>query len=221
MMKAPCGTGLQASISGGDRGTSRAKRKLERAVHDLTTKGDKNPGRLKIAEGEVARSTEALEQGDLALAQLSRDRDALAGALERRGAVEGVLAERRSMLEKARQAERLASERDAAQERYERFRQAVEVAEQVARLAATHPSPNPLPVIRSGVERLRALDQKARELRAALSGEVAVSFEVEAERSWRPLSRWGVALTIIGVLIAGARSRSISSGSCIRVPSRA
>ena len=194
---------LQASISGGDRGTSRAKRKLERALHDLTTKGDKNPGRLKVAEGEVAKSTEALEQGDLALAQLGRDRDTLAGALERRAQVEAVLGERRSMLDKARQAERLASERDAAQDRYERFRQGVEVDEQIGRLASTHPSPNPLPVIRSGVERLRALDQKARELRAALSGEVAVSFEIEAEPSWRPLSRWGVALTIIGVLIAG------------------
>ena len=38
-----------------------------------------------------------------------------------------VLAERRSMLEKARQAERLAAERDAATERYERYKQAVEV----------------------------------------------------------------------------------------------
>ncbi len=194
---------LQASISGGDRGTSRAKRKLELALHDLTTKGDKNPGRLKVAEGEVARATQALEQGDMALAQLARDRDTLAGALERRAAAETALAERRGMLEKARQAERLASERDAAQDRYERFRQAVEVNEQIARLAASHPSPHPLPVIRSGVERLRSLDQKVRELRAALSGEVAVSFEVAAEPRWRPLSRWGIVLIIVGALIAG------------------
>ncbi len=194
---------LQASISGGDRGTSRAKRKIERAIHDLTTKGDKNPGRLKVAQGEVARADQALEQGEQALAQLSRDRDALAGALERRAQAESVLAERRSMLEKARQAERLASERAQAQDRYERFRQAVDVDEEVSKLAASHPSPHPLPVIRAGVERLRTLDQKARELRAALSGEVAVSFEIEAEPSWRPLSRWGVALTIIGVLVAG------------------
>ena len=41
---------LQASISGADRGTSRAKRKLERAIHDLQTRGVKNPGRLKVAE---------------------------------------------------------------------------------------------------------------------------------------------------------------------------
>jgi AAA domain-containing protein len=194
---------LQASISGGDRGTSRAKRKLEVAIHGLTTKGDKNPGALKVAEAAVARSGQALEQGDLALAQLARDRDALAGALERRALAEAALAERRGMLEKARQAERLATERDAAQDRYERFRQAVEVNDQIAVLAATHPSANALPVLRSGVERVRALDQKARELRAALAGNVPVTFEIEAEPSWRPLSRWGVALTIIGVVIAG------------------
>ena len=194
---------LQASISGGDRGTSRAKRKLEVAIHGLITKGDKNPGALKVAEAAVARSGQALEQGDLALAQLARDRDALAGALERRAQAEAGLAERRGMLEKARQAERLATERDAAQDRYERFRQAVEVNDQIAVLAATHPSANALPVLRSGVERVRALDQKARELRAALAGNVPVTFEIEAEPSWRPLSRWGIALTIIGVVIAG------------------
>ena len=45
---------LQASISGADRGTSRARKKLDRAIHDLTTKGDRNPGRLKVADEAVA-----------------------------------------------------------------------------------------------------------------------------------------------------------------------
>ncbi|MEA2579071.1 MAG: hypothetical protein QOD78_2659, partial [Chloroflexota bacterium] len=35
---------LQASISGADRGTGRAKKKLERALYGLATRGDKNPG---------------------------------------------------------------------------------------------------------------------------------------------------------------------------------
>ena len=90
------------------------------------------------------------------------------------------------MLEKARQAERLATERAAAQDRYERFRQAVDVNDQLSGLAATHPSANPLPVLRSGVERLRALDQQARELRAALAGEVNVTFEVGAGAELAP-----------------------------------
>ncbi len=106
------------------------------------------------------------------------------------------------MLEKARQAERLTAERIAAQERYDRFREAVEVSTELDSLAQTHPSPNPLPVIRQSVERLRSLDGKIRELTAALSGEVAVQFDVAPEPTWRPLSRWGILLVLIGLLVA-------------------
>src|SRR6185503_20762347 len=45
---------LQASISGADRGTSRARRKLEKALYELNTKGDKNPGKIKAAEANLA-----------------------------------------------------------------------------------------------------------------------------------------------------------------------
>ncbi|MFL5687395.1 MAG: ATP-binding protein [Chloroflexota bacterium] len=195
---------LQASISGADRGTSRARKKLDKALHDLTTKGDRNPGRLKVAEQAVAQAQAALDQGELALAQLERDRDALSEARARRGDAEVALAERRGMLEKARQAERITAERDAATERYERYRQAVEVAAQVSVLAGTHPSPNPLPVLRSAVERLRTLDGRIRELKAALAGEVEVSFDVAPEPTWQPLSRLSVALVVFGLLLAAA-----------------
>ena len=194
---------LQASISGADRGTGRARKQLERALHDLTTKGEKNPGRLKVAEAAVATTAASVEAGELGLAQLERDRDTLAGARERRTESEATLAERRSLLEKARQAERLAAERDAAAERYERFREAVEVAADFDQLAQTHPSPNPLPVIRQSVERLRGLDVRIRELRAALAGEVAVRFDVAPEPTWRPISRWGILLVLLGLIVAG------------------
>jgi len=193
---------LQASISGADRGTSHARRKLDRAVHDLTTKGDKNPGRLKVAEQAVAQAAASVEQGDLALAQLERDRDSLSAARERRAEAETSLAERRALLEKARQAERLVAERDAAKERYERYRQAVEVSDEVAALATSHPSPNALPVLRQVVDRLRTGDKRLRELRAILSDEVDVQFDVAPEPRWQPLSRWSIPLVIIGVLIA-------------------
>jgi DNA repair exonuclease SbcCD ATPase subunit len=194
---------LQASISGADRGTGRAKKKLERALHALATKGDKNPGRLKVAEDAVASSAQSVEQGELALAKLETDRDTLSGARERRADVETSLVERRSMLEKARQAERLTAERTAAQERYDRYREAVDVATELDSLDTTHPSPNPLPVIRQSVERLRSLDSKIRELTAALAGEVAVRFDVAAEPTWRPISRWGILLGLLGLLVAG------------------
>jgi len=193
---------LQASISGADRGTGRAKKKLDRAVHDLTTKGEKNPGRLKVAEGAVASAAASLAQGELALAQLERDRDSLSGARERRSDAETSLAERRSLLEKARQAERLEAERSAARERYDRYREAVELATEFDALATTHPSPNPLPVIRQSVERLRGLDGRIRELRAALSGEIEVQFQVTEEPTWRPLSRWSMILVVVGLVVA-------------------
>src|SRR4029079_11104345 len=135
---------LQASISGADRGTSRARKKLDKAIHELTTKGDRNPGRLKVADQAVAQAKQALEQGELALTQLEGDRDTLSGARERRAVAEGTLVERRNMLEKARQAERITAERQAAAERYERYKQAVDVVAEIDTLAASHPSPSPL-----------------------------------------------------------------------------
>ncbi|MEA2519327.1 MAG: hypothetical protein QOF49_1407 [Chloroflexota bacterium] len=195
---------LQASISGADRGTSRARRKLEKALYDLNTKGAKNPGRLKTAEETVEQARLAVEQGDLALAQLERDRDTLSAARERRAETDASLVERRSMLEKARQAERLSAERVNAQERFERYRRAVAVSEELASLHDSHPSANPLPVLGQIVSRLRGLDEKIRELRAALSGEVEVSFEVPPEPTWRPLSRIAIALVVLGAVVAAA-----------------
>jgi DNA repair exonuclease SbcCD ATPase subunit len=195
---------LQASISGGDRGTSRAKRVLERAIYDLNTKGEKKPGRLKVAEETLERERTAVEQGELALAQLERDRDALSSARERRTEAESDLGERRSLLEKARQGERLTAERVAAQERFERFRQAVKTSDELAELNATHPSSNPLPVLEQVVSRLRHLDQRIRELRAALSGEIEVQFEIPPPPTWRPLSRTGLAFVVVGVGLAAA-----------------
>ena len=195
---------LQASISGADRGTSRARRILDRALYELNTKGAKNPGRLKVAEDAVEQERLAVEQGELALAQLERDRETVAGTRERRTETEAGLAERRSVLEKARQAERLQAERVSSQERYERYRQAVTVSEELIALRDTHPSANPLPVLEQIVTRLRALDAKIRELQALLSGEVAVSFEVPPPPTWRPLSRIAIGLVVIGLLVAAA-----------------
>jgi hypothetical protein len=105
-------------------------------------------------------------------------------------------------LEKARQAERIIAERTTAQEKYDRYQQAVAVSAEIATLATTHPSPNPLPVIKTAVERLRKLDGHIRELKAALADEVEVTFDVAPEPTWQPLSRWSIALVAIGLLIA-------------------
>ena len=198
---------LQASISGADRGTSRARRKLERALFELNTKGDKNPGRIKAAEANLATATAALRNGEAALAQLEHDRDALAQAREDRSAAEADLAEQRSMLDKARLAERLAAERDQAKERFERYSTAVEVSSQITQLEASHPSSNGLPALRDALAKVRAADMRIREIRAALAGEVEVQFQVvePQPRAWRPTAivAFVVIVAALAIGIAG------------------
>ena len=195
---------LQASISGADRGTGRSKRKLEKALHELNTKGDKNPGRVKIAAAAVGQATSALAQGEAALARLEQDRDRLTLARERRVEADTGLAERKSMLEKALQAERLIADRASAQERFERLSSAVSVTEQMAVLHETHPARDPLPVLRTTVGRMRELDARMRELRALLSGDADVHFELQApeSRNWLPVARLALLLILAGAALA-------------------
>ena len=194
---------LQASISGADRGTSRARKKLERALQDLNAKGTKNPGRVKAADDAVAGSQQALERGELALAQLERDRDTLVAARERRTESDEGLVQRRALLEKARAAERIRAEREVAQQRFDRYHQAVEVGRQIEELRAAHPSDTPLPVLRPALDRLRQLDTRMRELRAMLSGEIEVQYEVTIpEPTWLPIAAAGFVLVAGGAILA-------------------
>ncbi len=194
---------LQASISGGDRGTSRARRKLERAIYELNTRGDKNPGRIKAAEATLAEATAAQRNGEAALAELERDRDALAQARDDRATAEADLTEQRSLLEKARLAERLVTERDQAKERFERYSTAVDVSKQIETLEASHPSSNGLPALREALAKVRAADMRIREIRAALAGEVEVQFEIKAPapRAWRPTAIAAVIVILLALAI--------------------
>ena len=195
---------LQASISGADRGTSRARRKLERAIQVLNAKGDKNPGQIKAAEANLATAQAAARNGEAALDELEKDRDRLAQARDDRAVAEAELNEQRSMLEKARLAERLIAERDQARERFERYSAAVEVSNQIEELEASHPSSNGLPALREALTKVRAADLRIREIRAALAGEVDVQFEmkVPTPRAWRPTAIVAVLLILGGVAIA-------------------
>ena len=197
---------LQASISGADRGTSRARRKLEKALYDLNTKGDKNPGRIKAAEAALATETAAQRNGEAALVQLERDRDFLGQAREDRAVVEQELSEQRSLLEKARLAERLIAEREQARERFERYSNAVDMSKQIETLEATHPSSNGLPALREAQSKVRGSDMRIREIKAELAGEVEVSFVVEdpTPRSWRPTAIAAIAVIVLAVgLVVG------------------
>src|SRR5450759_233636 len=127
---------LQASIGGGDKGSSRAKARLEDAVRALKSRGDKNPGRLKIAEEAVSRAEQALKSGEAALQKLELDRDGLVQARDGRLRAEIALGESRNMLESARQGERLRTDRAVIAERFERYRQAAEAQQHLEELEA-------------------------------------------------------------------------------------
>jgi DNA repair exonuclease SbcCD ATPase subunit len=191
---------LQASISGGDRGTSRSLKKLEKALFDLNTKGEKNPGKLKAAEAMLAQAGAAQRNGEAALQQLERDRDALSTARERRATAEADLVEKRSLLDKARVAERLQVERDVAKQRFERYRSAVEVSEQITSLEGAHPSKLELPHLREILARVREADLRIHELKAQLAGEVEVKMEVQepTPRAWRPTAIGAIVLILVG-----------------------
>jgi DNA repair exonuclease SbcCD ATPase subunit len=195
---------LQASISGGDRGTSKARKKLEKALGEINARGVRNPGRLKVAEDTVAQAQAAVDQGELALTQLGRDRETVARSRQRRADSETALAERRSLLEKARQAERLLAERGIAQERFERYHRAVTVRNELDALEGAHPSPYPLAIVRQGVEWARSLDGRIRELRAQLADEVDVhGYEVKSpEPVWRPFFIASALLVLMGIFLA-------------------
>ena len=195
---------LQASISGADRGTSAVKRRLERTLHELQAKGEKNPGRLRVAEQAVVRAEVLVSDGEGRLTRLERDRDALVLARAHRDQVDASLAERRSLLEKARQAERLTAERAVARERFERYRSAVAVSEEIAVLEGSHPSSQALPVLRQVVERLRILDREIAELRAQLGdGPSAVDYEIVIpEPRWRIFAFSAGLLAVLGLAAA-------------------
>ena len=149
---------LQGSVGGGDKGSSRAKSRLEETIRALKSRGDKNPGRLKIAEEAVARAETALRTGETALEKLEHDRDALAQARTGRLRAEQALAESRNMLEGARQADRLRSDRTVVSERFERLRQAAEAQQ---RLQALESMPErSMSSLRETLDRMRTLQSR-------------------------------------------------------------
>jgi DNA repair exonuclease SbcCD ATPase subunit len=202
---------LQSSISGGDVGTSFGKKKLQRAIFELRTQGAKNPGRIKIAEAAIAQSGAALRNGEELLERLERDRDALTTAHDARVRAEAILAERRSLLEKARMAERLTAERDAAKERFIRLSDSVRVAAKIAELEATHPAKVPIWTLRDVVKRIGESDIRIRELRARLAGQKPVTEEHD-DRG--PLSWRAVLVTALATILAAVFTAYVAlSGS--------
>jgi DNA repair exonuclease SbcCD ATPase subunit len=198
---------LQSSIGGGDRGSSRARSLLEAALRSLRAKGEKNPGRLRIAEETVARAGMALGNGETALARLEADRDTLAVARASRARVDAALAESRNLLESARQAERLRADRAVVAERYERLRSAADARRRLAELQAV--PGRPLPALNEQLGRLRSLNGRVSVMAESMRDggiEVAPDEPVPGyaatAAATAAVALGGVAAIVVGVLVA-------------------
>ncbi|CAN5735508.1 hypothetical protein BH24CHL5_BH24CHL5_03210 [soil metagenome] len=192
---------LQQSMSGADRGTHAARRKLEETIRRYRTEGAKNPGYLKVLRAEVARLRDSLMAGEAALGRLETDRRSLAQARAARAALDAAPAEGRAELTRAERAAELAARAAEAGRRYTTYKRAAEVQQDIARLEAAAPTTMPLPTLRASVERLRDLEFKLSEMRAELAAEPDLSsYDAAIPRpNWRPWLRLGPVLMIGGL----------------------
>ena len=192
---------LAATMSGADRSTGRARRRLAAAMADLAPRNG-GPGRLDTAAEAVADAERRLASGEEGLARLEHDREAHTTAKERHVDADFRLGRAADPTGKARQAERLHAEQDDAQARHDRYSEAIALRDELAVLDTTHPSPTPLIELRPAVERLRTVETRIATLEELLASEVQVNFELPPERKWQPRSRIGLALALAGVLVA-------------------
>jgi hypothetical protein len=193
---------LQQSMSGADRGTHQARKKLEDTIRRYKTEGAKNPGYMKQFRGEVDRLSEQKRVGEAALEQLEADRRALAAARAQTAKLDESLAEATENAVKAERATVLSARAAEATRRYTQYKRAAELRDEIDSLEAAHPSSVALPVLRSTIDHVRQLEFKLSEMRAELATEPDLStYDVALPTSsWQ---RW-IALGIVLALIAGA-----------------
>jgi DNA repair exonuclease SbcCD ATPase subunit len=193
---------LQKAISGADRGTAEARKKLSAAIHRYRTEGEKNPGLLKVIREEIAMLEGELVDGDAALTRLEADRAAWVEANERREELDRQLTRLSADLAEAQRAEALLKRRDEARARYETLRRAVELEERADQLRAEMPTAIPLPQLRTEVGRATSLELELSELGADLDAEAATYGDEDNEPATGPPrpARWlgaGVALLVL------------------------
>jgi recombinational DNA repair ATPase RecF len=201
---------LQKAVSGADRGTAAARRKLDAAIHRYRTEGAKNPGLLKAVRGEIAALEAEVATGEQALARLEADRAQLAEAHERRIGLDDRLVGEQADLAEARRAQSLVVQRDAAEERYRQLKRAAQLAAEAETLRADVPTSLPLSSLRPLVSRAANLGYEVSELEAELAVEAGpADLEAAAGRAPHP-GRWLLAAVVL--LVVGALVGTLVSG---------
>ena len=195
---------LQQSMSGADRGTHAARRKLEEAIRRYRSEGAKNPGYLKVMHADVDRLREQVTGGEAALAGLETDRKNLAEARAGRVTLDAELAEHRAAVADAERGSILEAKLNEASRRYSTYRRAVELRDEIRTLEASHPSPVDLASLRLTVDKLRNEEFDIAEMRAELAAEPDLSgyelLEVPRSRMWAILS---------GLFLVGAAGAAV------------
>ena len=194
---------LQQSMSGADRGTHAARRKLEEAIRRYRTEGAKNPGYLKALRAEVDRLDSLVRQGDAALTQLEADRRQMAEARAKLDDLEAKLFEQREGVALAERAADLTTKAAEAARRYTLYKRAVELRDEISQLDAAHPTTIPVATLRSAVDQLRNLEFKLSEMRAEMAAEPDLSgYDVSIPSPrWRPWAVIGAVLALGGIAI--------------------
>ncbi len=216
---------LQQSMSGADRGTHAARRKLEEAIRRYRTEGAKNPGYLKVMRADVERLRDQVRRGETALAQLEADRRALTDARAARTQLDGRLDEQREGAAKAERAVALNANVTDSAKRYALYKRAAELREEIGRLEADHPSAVALPALRSTVEHLRKLEFTLSEMRAEMAAEPDLSgYDASiANPRWRPWALIGVAAVLcaagaaVGGLMLDKAAAGLGAGAALLV----
>ncbi|CAN5717707.1 hypothetical protein BH24CHL8_BH24CHL8_02010 [soil metagenome] len=212
---------LHRSMTGADRGTWAARRKLEEAIARHRSAGHKNPGLLKQARAEVERLAKASLEGEAGLAALGRDRAALADARAKRETSNEQFATAQAELDAAERAVAAQDRLVKAEADYVRFKRAAELRDDIALREASHPSAMALPLLRSGVERLRSLEYGISEQRAELATQPDPSqskVHLAKAPRWRPLAFGAVALAVAALaafLLVGGVAGSVLAGSVL------
>lgn len=207
---------LQQSMSGADRGTRAARRKLEDAVHRYRTEGPKNPGYLKSMRADVDRLRVAVQTGEVALATLAADRQALSEARAKRDGLDVRLAEERAGAEKSERAVELTARANEASNTYLVYRRAAELRTEIAKIDASDPTSIPLSKLRAAVDDLRDTEFRLSEMRAELAAEPDLSgYDVAIPTlRWRPWAIGGAIMLVIGLigLLGGVVMDSLAVG---------
>lgn len=192
---------LQLSMSGADRGTWTARKRLEEIARRYRSEGPKNPGPLRVTRDEIARLTGELASGETELERLEQDRSAFAVAHDNKVALDVQIADQRRHLEEAERAVDLKARQDDAQLRYERYRRAADLRDQIATKEANHPSHTPLAVLKAGVDRLRNLEYDIVELKVGQDAEPDPSSyqAITGIPSWKPFLLVAVVLAAAAV----------------------